>query len=69
MAGCAFPPEYPSRPEPLPLGSEWCPLDGWIGFLVLGCMPEYVGGLTMSNSSAFFVVFVVGWLFFCLFFQ
>lgn len=32
-----------------------------MGLLVLGCMPEYVGGLTMSNSFAFF-------FFFCFFF-
>lgn len=28
-----------------------------MGLLVLGCMPEYVGGLTMSNSFAILLVY------------
>lgn len=30
---------------------------GQMGLLVLGCMPEYVGDLTMSNSSPFYFFF------------
>lgn len=42
---------------------------GRMGLLVLGCMPEYVGGLTMSNSSAFFsFLFLLLFLLFSLFF-